>query len=66
MALFSFRPWIITMAHRNFYCCGFDLKDCIGYERLFKKEANYSLEELFNDNGGKRSILERFQVAFND
>ena len=54
------------MAHRNFYCCGFDLKDCIGYERLFKKEANYSLEELFNDNGGKRSILERFQVAFND
>jgi len=45
------RPWIITMAHRNFYCNGYDLKDCIGYERLFRKEANYSLEELFNDYG---------------
>ena len=50
------------MAHRNFYCNGYDLKDCIGYERLFKKEANYSLEELFNDNGGKHPIrISNFQ-----
>jgi len=45
------RPWIITMAHRNFYCNGYDLKDCIGYERIFRKEAEFSLEDLFNDYG---------------
>lgn len=45
------RPWIITMAHRSMYCNGYDLKDCIGYERVFRREAAYSLEDLFNDNG---------------
>ena len=47
------RPWIVAMAHRSFYCNGYDLKDCVGYERIFRKEADYSLEELFNDYGGK-------------
>jgi len=45
------RPFIITMAHRNFYCNGYDLKDCIGYERIFRQEAQHSLEDLFNDYG---------------